>query len=103
MKSALLFELFPHYNTLCRFVQYTVSSLLLLLQPCNQQGHFFFFRCSSAAFLLFLQNSPYIQAGSKKHQSSRFGYSGAVHNIALPGGRRVRGFVGIEPLVHPCP
>ena len=25
------------------------------------------------------------------------------HNIALPGGRRVRDFVGIEPLVHPCP
>ncbi len=22
---------------------------------------------------------------------------------SLPGGRRVRGFVGIEPLVHPCP
>ena len=21
----------------------------------------------------------------------------------VPGGRRVRGFVGIEPLVHPCP
>ncbi|MBS6773440.1 MAG: hypothetical protein KH240_12975, partial [Faecalibacterium prausnitzii] len=27
---------------------------------------FFFFRCSSAAFSPFLQNSPYIQAGSKK-------------------------------------
>ena len=36
MWSALLFELFPHYNTLCRFVQYKVSSLPLLLQPCNQ-------------------------------------------------------------------
>ena len=34
---------------------------------------FFFLRCSSAAFLLFLQNSPYIQAGNKKHQSSHFG------------------------------
>jgi len=42
MKSALLFELFPHYNTLCRFVQYTVTSLPLLLQLCNQQGHFSF-------------------------------------------------------------
>ena len=36
MWSALLFELFPHYNTLCRFVQYTVTSPPLLLQPCNQ-------------------------------------------------------------------
>jgi hypothetical protein len=70
------------------------------LQPARA---FFFFRCSSAAFLPFPQNSPYIQAGSKKHQSSHAGYSGAVHNIYLPGGRRVRGFVGIEPLVHPCP
>ena len=26
-----------------------------------------------------------------------------TNNIYLPGGRRVRGFVGIEPLVHPCP
>ena len=26
----------------------------------------------------------------------------ATNNIYLPGGRRVRGFVGIEPLVHPC-
>ena len=42
MKSALLFELFPHYNTLCRFVQYTVSSPPLLLQSSNQQGHFSF-------------------------------------------------------------
>ena len=32
------------------------------LQPVRA---FFFFRCSFAAFLLFLQNSPYIQAGSK--------------------------------------
>ncbi|PDX67460.1 hypothetical protein CGS57_06175 [Faecalibacterium prausnitzii] len=64
---------------------------------------FFFFRCSFAAFLLFLQNFPYIQAGNKKHQSSHARDSGAVHNIALPSGRRVRGFVGIEPLVHPCP
>jgi putative DNA primase/helicase len=31
------------------------------------------------------------------------GYSGATHNTALPGGRRVRGFVNIEPIVHPCP
>ena len=36
MWSALLFDLFPHYNTLCRFVQYTVTSPPLLLQPCNQ-------------------------------------------------------------------
>ena len=36
MWSALLFELFPHYNTLCRFVQYTVTSPPLLLQICNQ-------------------------------------------------------------------
>ena len=36
MWSALLFELFPHYNTLCRFVQYTAFSPPLLLQPCNQ-------------------------------------------------------------------
>ena len=63
---------------------------------------FFFFRCSSAAFSPFLQNFPYIQTGSKKHQSSHVGYSGAVHNIYLPGGRRVRGFVGIEPLVPPA-
>ena len=27
----------------------------------------------------------------------------ATNNIYLPGGRRGRGFVGIEPLVHPCP
>ena len=27
----------------------------------------------------------------------------ATNNIYLPGGRRVRGFAGIEPLVHPCP
>ena len=27
----------------------------------------------------------------------------ATNNIYLPGGRRVRDFVGIEPLVHPCP
>ena len=27
----------------------------------------------------------------------------ATNNIYLPDGRRVRGFVGIEPLVHPCP
>ena len=27
----------------------------------------------------------------------------ATNNIYLPGGRRVRGFVGIEPLVRPCP
>ena len=27
----------------------------------------------------------------------------ATNNIYLSGGRRVRGFVGIEPLVHPCP
>ena len=27
----------------------------------------------------------------------------STNNIYLPGGRRVRGFVGIEPLVHPCP
>ena len=32
------------------------------LQPVRA---FFYFRCSFAAFLLFLQNSPYIQAGSK--------------------------------------
>ena len=30
------------------------------------------------------------------------GYSGATHNTAPPGGRRVRGFVGIEPLVPPA-
>ena len=35
-RTGLLFELFPHYNTLCRFVQYTFSSLPLLLQICNQ-------------------------------------------------------------------
>ena len=69
----------------------------------SQCRTFFFFRCSSAAFSPFQQNFPYIQAGSKKHQSSHFGVSGAVHNIASPSGRRVRGFVGIEPLVHPCP
>ncbi|RGB95590.1 hypothetical protein DWZ04_11245 [Faecalibacterium prausnitzii] len=103
MKSALLFELFPHYNTLCRFVQYTVPSPPLLLQSCNQQGHFSFSVAVLPLFLPFLQNSPYIQAQGKKHQRSHTGYSGAVHNIALPGGRRVRGFVGIEPLVHPCP
>ena len=27
----------------------------------------------------------------------------ATNNIYLPGGRRVRVFLGIEPLVHPCP
>lgn len=27
----------------------------------------------------------------------------ATNNIYLPGGRRVRGFIGIEPLVRPCP
>ena len=42
MWSALLFDLFPHYNTLCRFVQYTVTSPPLLLQPCNQWGLFSF-------------------------------------------------------------
>jgi hypothetical protein len=26
-----------------------------------------------------------------------------TNNIYLPGGRRVRGFLGIEALVHPCP
>jgi len=40
---------------------------------------FFFFRCSSAAFSPFQQNSPYIQAGSKKHQISHAGDSGAAH------------------------
>ena len=64
---------------------------------------FFFFRCSFAAFSPFLQNSPYIQAQGKNTRVPTLGYSGAVHNIYLPGGRRVRGFVGIEPLVHPCP
>ena len=64
MKSDLLFELFPHYNTLCRFVQYTVSSPPLLLQPCNQQGHFSFsvavlplFRLSSKIFRIFRQEA----------------------------------------------
>jgi hypothetical protein len=103
MWSALLFELFPHYNTLCCFVQYTVTSPPLLLQPCNQQGHFSFSVAVLPLFLPFLQNPPYIQAGNKKHQSSHAGYSGATHNTALLGGRRVRGFVDIEPIVRPCP
>jgi hypothetical protein len=30
------FGVFSHYNTLCRFVQYTVTSPPLLLLPCNQ-------------------------------------------------------------------
>ena len=30
------FGVFSHYNTLCRFVQYTVTSPPLLLQSCNQ-------------------------------------------------------------------
>jgi hypothetical protein len=101
MWSALLFELFPHYNTLCRFVQYTVSSLPLLLQLCNQQGHFSFsvlplFRLSCKIFRIFRQEA-------KNTRVPTLGYSGVTHNTALPGGRRVRGFVGIEPLVHPCP
>jgi len=97
MWSALLFELFPHYNTLFRFLS---ALAVVALQPVRA---FFFFRCSFAAFSPFLQNSPYIQAGNKKHQSSHFGVSGAIHNTALPGGRRVRGFVDIEPIVRPCP
>ncbi|RGC39833.1 hypothetical protein DW816_05700 [Faecalibacterium prausnitzii] len=54
-------------------------------------------------FALLAKFSVYSGRKQKKNQSSHFGYSGAVHNIASPGGRRVRGFVGIEPLVHPCP
>ena len=80
--------------------EYLSALAVAALQPVRA---FFFFRCSSAAFSPFLQNFPYIQAGSKKHQSSHFGVSGATHNTALPGGRRVQGFVDIEPLVHPCP
>jgi hypothetical protein len=80
MRSALLFELFPHYNTLYRFVQYTVSSLPLLLQSCNRQGLFSFsvavlplFRLSCKIFRIFRQEAK------KKHQSSHFGVSGATH------------------------
>jgi len=75
MWSALLFELFPHYNTLCRFVQYTVSSLPLLLQPCNQQGHFSFSVAVLPFFCSFCK-IPRIfrqEAKKKKHQSSHFG------------------------------
>jgi type II secretory ATPase GspE/PulE/Tfp pilus assembly ATPase PilB-like protein len=75
----------------------------LLLQPCNQQGHFSFsvavlplFRLSSKIFRIFRQEA-------KNTRVPTLGYSGATHNTALLGGRRVRGFVDIEPIVRPCP
>jgi hypothetical protein len=103
MWSALLFELFPHYNTLCRFVQYTVSSPPLLLQSCNQQGHFSFSVAVLPLFRPFRKIPRIFRQEAKNTRVPTRGYSGATHNTALPGGRRVRGFVGIEPLVHPCP
>jgi hypothetical protein len=73
----------------------------LLLQPCNQQGHFSFsvavlplFRLSSKIFRIFRQEA-------KNTRVPTLGYSGATHNTALLGGRRVRGFVDIEPIVRP--
>jgi len=103
MWSALLFEFFPHYNTLCRFIQYTFSSLPLLLQPCNQQGLFSF---SVAVLLLFRPFRKILRIFRQEAKNTRvptLGYSGATHNTALLGGRRVRGFVDIEPIVRPCP
>ncbi|RYS91565.1 hypothetical protein EAI90_15035 [Faecalibacterium prausnitzii] len=47
--------------------------------------------------------SVYSGRKQKTPEFPLWGYSGATHNTALPGGRRVRGFAGIEPLVHPCP
>ena len=62
------------------FDQMSLSSNDEYLQPVRA---FFFFRCSSAAFSPFLQNFPYIQAGSKKHQSSHFGDT-LVQHITSP-------------------
>ncbi|RAW63328.1 hypothetical protein C4N21_13345 [Faecalibacterium prausnitzii] len=70
--------------------------------PATSKG-IFLFPLQFCRFFAFPAKFPVYSGMKQKHQSSHFGVSGAVHNIALPGGRRVRGFVGIEPLVHPCP
>ena len=69
--------------------------------PATSKGFFLFPLQFCRFFALSAKFSVY-SGTRQKHQSSHFGVSGAVHNIYLPGGRRVRGFVGIEPLVHPC-
>ncbi|MCQ5164240.1 hypothetical protein, partial [Faecalibacterium prausnitzii] len=65
---------------------------------------FFLFPLQFCRFFAFpAKFSVYSGRKQKTPEFSLWGYSGATHNIALPGGRRVRDFVGIEPLVHPCP
>ena len=48
-------------------------------------------------------NVSAIRFSAELRQNDRRYNLEATNNIYLPGGRRVRGFVGIEPLVHPCP
>ena len=45
--------------------------------------------------------SPNRLSTELNQQSLRYNLE-ATNNIYLPGGRRVRGFVGIETLIHPC-
>ena len=45
--------------------------------------------------------SPNRLSTELNQQSLRYNLE-ATNNIYLPGGRRVRGFVGIEALIHPC-
>ena len=49
------------------------------------------------------RNQSAIRFSAELRQNDRRYNLEATNNIYLPGGRRVRGFVGIEPLVHPCP
>ena len=95
--------LFP-YTTLfrsyalpfCSIYGFLSALAVAALQPVRA---FFFFRCSSAAFSPFLQNFPYIQAGSKKHQSSRFGVSGATRNARHKGGMPLSLFQKIKSAI----
>ena len=103
MWSALLLEFF-----LIIVRSAVLFNIRFPLCPCccnsaTSKGFFLFPLQFCRFFALSAKFSVYSGTRQKNTRVPTLGYSGAVHNIALPGGRRVRGFVGIEPLVHPCP
>ena len=81
-------------------------NMRLPLCPCccssaTSKGFFLFPLQFFRFFRLSAKFSVYSGRKQKNTRVPTLGYSGATHNTALPGGRRVRGFVGIEPLVPP--
>ena len=85
-------------------VDFNILTVLTGYAAENIDRIYSFFKRKGFKYLQFI---PCLRPFGDKSESELYmtneQYAYFTINIYLPGGRRVRGFVGIEPLVHPCP